>query len=260
MRLQAKKPIKIGNRTIGGPDMLICIPILEEEESGLERAAKNTIQLCPDIIEWRADYFKDACSPIKVMKELNMLRSIIGEIPLIFTFRGSFEGGFIEVEENIRYEIIRLVLCTGEVDAADIELASRKNAVEEIRKEAYDHDIPLIISYHNFDETPSVEFLLNKIREEVALGADIAKIAVMPKNEEDVLKLLSATLKARIELPYTPLITVSMGALGIISRIAGGMFGSDMTFGAVEKTSAPGQIPIAELRASIKTLLYRIRR
>jgi 3-dehydroquinate dehydratase-1 len=56
-------------------------------------------------------------------------------------------------------------------------------------------------------------------------------------------------------MPDTPLITVSMGTLGIISRIAGGMFGSDMTFGAVEKTSAPGQIPIAELRASIKTIL-----
>jgi len=255
MRLQAKKPIKIGKKTIGGPDMLICVPISEEEEFGLEQAAKNTAGLCPDIIEWRADYFKDACSPIKVIKALKLLRSIIGEIPLIFTFRSSFEGGFGEVEEHIRYEIIRQVLCTGEADAADIELASCKNAIEEIKKAAYDHGIPLIIPYHNFDETPSVEFLLNKIREEVALGADIAKIAAMPRNEEDVLKLLSASLKARIEMPDTPLITVSMGTLGVISRIAGGMFGSDMTFGTGEKASAPGQIPIAELRALIKTLL-----
>lgn len=254
MRVHSTKPVNIGKKTVGGADVLICVPIVVEEECGLEQAAINTAELCPDVVEWRADYFKDACNPIKVKKALRLLGSIIGEIPLIFTFRSSLEGGFKEVEERIRYEIIRQAIYTGEVDAADIELESSKTGIEEIKKAAEDHDIPLILSYHNYHETPSVEFLFNKVREEVSRGADIAKIAVMPNSEEDVLNLLSATLKARMEMPDTPLITMSMGTLGIISRIAGGMFGSDLTFGAGEKTSAPGQIPISELRASMKAI------
>lgn len=254
MRIQAKNPISLRGKIMGGVDPLICIPIVAGEEQELDQSAKKIVELCPDVIEWRADYYKDVCDITKVKQAIELLRSTIGDIPLIFTFRSSLEGGFVKVEDAVRYGIIKQVICTGEADAVDIELISGKTNIEEIKIIAEDHNIPLILSYHNFTETPSVEFLLDKMRQQVSSGADIAKIAVMPKNEEDVLNLLSATLKARKEMPDTPLITMSMGNLGVISRIAGGVFGSDLTFGAGEKTSAPGQIPIAELRATMKTI------
>lgn len=254
MRLRAKKSINLRGKIIGGVEPLICIPLVAEEEKELEQAAKKIIELLPDVIEWRADYFKSICDLAKVKKVLEALRNIIGETPLIFTFRSSLEGGFKEVDDTIRYEIIKQVIYTEEVDAVDIELISGKTNIEEINTIAKDHNITLILSYHNFMETPSVEFLLDKMRQQVSSGADIAKIAVMPKNKEDVLNLLSATLKAHMEMPDTPLITMSMGELGVISRIAGGIFGSDLTFGAVGRSSAPGQIPIAELRTAMKIL------
>jgi len=44
------------------------------------------------------------------------------------------------------------------------------------------------------------------------------------------------------------MITMSMGPLGSLTRMAGWMFGSTVSFAVGEKSSAPGQIPIEELR------------
>ena len=220
----------------------------------MEQAAKEIAALTPDIIEWRVDYFNDVCDIKKVKQALKALRNIIKDIPVIFTFRSSLEGGFKKVDDKIRYEIIKQVICTEEVDVVDIELISGKDNINEIKLVADKHNVPLILSFHNFTETPSTEFMLDKMRQQVSSGANIVKIAVMSKNEEDVLNLLSATLKARREMHSIPLITMSMGKLGVISRIAGGIFGSDLTFGSAGKTSAPGQIPISELRTNMNTI------
>ncbi|HOE57960.1 MAG TPA: type I 3-dehydroquinate dehydratase [Bacillota bacterium] len=253
MRLQAKKPIKIRGKVLGGAEPLICMPLAEEEEKELMRAAEDIAEFLPDAIEWRADYFKDACDPIKVKRVLMALRRIIGETPLIFTFRSNSEGGFNKVEDPIRYEIIKQAIYTGEADAVDIELASGKTNIAQIKEIADKHHVILILSYHNFAETPPIDYLIDKIKEQISSGANVPKIAVMPKTEEDVLTLLSATLKARMEID-TPIITMSMGKLGMISRVAGGIFGSDLTFGASKKASAPGQIPINDLKTAMNIL------
>lgn len=255
MRLKANKPIKLRNKILGGVDPLICIPIVAEEQEELARSAKEITDLKPDIIEWRVDFFNDLCDIEKVKEALKILRSIIHDIPVIFTFRSSLEGGYKKVDEKIRYDIIKQVICTGEVDVVDIELISGKTNIDYIKSVADKHNVSLILSFHNFNETPTVEFMLDKMRQQAQNGASIAKIAVMPKNEEDVLNLLSATLKARREMPDIPLITMSMGSLGIITRVSGCIFGSDLTFGAVGKTSAPGQIPIDELRSGIGIII-----
>ena len=61
-------------------------------------------------------------------------------------------------------------------------------------------------------------------------GADIAKLAVMPHRPEDVLELLTATAQMRQAHPELPLVTMSMGALGAVSRLWGEAMGSAMTF------------------------------
>ena len=88
-----------------------------------------------------------------------------------------------------------------------------------------------------------------------ALGADLAKIAVMPQSPEDVLTLLSATCQAHRQLSC-PVISMSMGGTGLVSRLSGEIFGSCMTFGSVGEASAPGQIPARTLK-EILTLTHR---
>ena len=108
--------------------------------------------------------------------------------------------------------------------------------------------IRLILSYHNFGYTPGADFLVQRFLEAERLGADVAKVAVMPRDRRDVLTLLAATEeadgKARI-----PLISMSMGPLGSVTRMIGGVFGSSLSFAVGEGSSAPGQIPIADLKA-----------
>ena len=78
-------------------------------------------------------------------------------------------------------------------------------------------------------------------------GADIPKMAVMPRNKQDVLTLLSATLEMSEQFADRPIITMSMAGTGVVSRLTGETFGSALTFGAATKASAPGQINVNEL-------------
>ena len=75
-------------------------------------------------------------------------------------------------------------------------------------------------------------------------GADLPKLAVMPRCHTDVLELLAATAEMADHHPETPVITMSMGALGAVSRLAGETFGSAMTFANPGQASAPGQVSL----------------
>ena len=111
-----------------------------------------------------------------------------------------------------------------------------------------EHETRLILSYHNFGYTPGRDVLVERFLEADRLGADVAKVAAMPRDRDDVITLLAATAiaeaKARI-----PLISMSMGPLGAATRMVGGVFGSSLSFAIGEGASAPGQMPIADLVA-----------
>ena len=73
-------------------------------------------------------------------------------------------------------------------------------------------------------------------------GCYAGKLACMPKTREDVDTLLNATAAMKEEFPDFPLITMSMGELGKVSRLYGGLYGSFVSFGCVSEASAPGQV------------------
>ena len=114
--------------------------------------------------------------------------------------------------------------------------------------------VAVVGSRHDFEKTPPREVIVESLCRMQRLGADIAKYAVMPRSERDVLTLLDATLTMKEEHSTTPVITMSMGKQGVASRVAGGVFGSCLTFGPAGKASAPGQIPAEDLREFLKYL------
>ena len=85
-------------------------------------------------------------------------------------------------------------------------------------------------------------------------NADIAKIAVMPESERDVLILLEATQEMASNYADRPIVTMSMKGMGAVSRIAGETFGSAMTFGSLEEVSAPGQLELSKLKAILEIM------
>ena len=86
-----------------------------------------------------------------------------------------------------------------------------------------------------------------------SLGTDITKIAYMPVTAEDVLTLLRATNYAVTHLSK-PIISMSMGPLGLVTRISGETFGSCMTFGKTGTGSAPGQLEYHDLKTILQIL------
>lgn len=103
-------------------------------------------------------------------------------------------------------------------------------------------------------KTPAKEEIIERLRKAEELGGDIPKIAVMPTCTEDVITLFDATRIVKEQYIEGPIITMSMAGKGVISRVAGELFGSALTFGAVKKVSAPGQISVVDLRNIIEVL------
>ncbi|MBN2286505.1 MAG: type I 3-dehydroquinate dehydratase [Tissierellales bacterium] len=240
--------LSIGVKDIlfGGEKLLICIPLVSKETDSLINDAKKALKVQPDLIEWRVDYFNEI-EKEEIILNLKLLREVIGSTPVIFTFRSQSEGGLSKLSEEERIKIITTVIASRLIDLVDIEMSSGKPFIETIKEEARKHDVKMILSYHNFDMTPSQSFMIEKFKEAEALGADVAKIAVMPVKNEDVLQLMVSTLQASKVLNI-PMIAMSMGQKGMITRIAGKLFGSDLTFACMDDASAPGQIKVENLR------------
>ena len=255
MRIQSDHKVNVRGKTIGGLEPLICLPLLASTRAELLRNAKEVLRLTPDLVEWRVDGFDQAQNIDDSLVVLDDLRQEIGSLPLIFTCRIDSEGGIQPFSRNTRLNLILKSIETGFVDLIDIELINDAEFIDTIVAKAKQNEVKVILSYHDFEKTPDEEFILERFLSAQTLDADIAKVAVMPKSIKDVLTLLNATFKARSGELKIPLITMSMGAQGIVTRLAGGLFGSDITFAVGKNASAPGQIPIEDLR-KVLAILY----
>ena len=233
---------------------MICLPLVAEEKSDLLKQAGELMLLAPDLLEWRIDGYSGADDVAGSLETLKALRAVVKTLPLLFTCRIEAEGGLRRISRGTRLDLIAAAIQAGLVDMVDIELCNDREFIDSIIETATHHGVRTILSFHDFERTPDESDIVDKLVQAQALGADIAKAAVMPQDYADVLVLLNATLKARTEAVDIPIITISMADEGKISRIAGGLFGSDITFAAGKTTSAPGQIPIEDLRQAMAAL------
>ena len=106
----------------------------------------------------------------------------------------------------------------------------------------HESNVNVIASNHDFAKTPSKESMIQILCKMQDMKADILKLAVMPQNSDDVLRLMEATKEMVKHHAKQPVVTISMSDLGRITRVSGEEFGSCMTFGAGRDASAPGQI------------------
>ena len=248
MRSQSKIQIPIKGKIIGGHRPLICLPLMAATPSALLEQARTMTALKPDMIEWRVDAFDTLTDQQSVKAALTILADICRSLPLLFTCRAADEGGMQALNSAERLALYRMAVASGIVDLIDIELASGTAIIDELQHACAAAGIKLILSYHNFNDTPDVRTLLQILTNAEKSGADIAKIAVMPKKNQDVLTLLNAACEARSRHLNIPIVAISMGAAGVITRIAGGLFGSDITFASGPQVTAPGQLSVEKLR------------
>lgn len=250
------EPIKVRNLEIGTGIPKICVPITGTNREDILGTAERAVSSAADLVEWRADWCEDIFDRPCASDILCGLRQMLGEIPLLFTFRTVKEGGEKETDPDGYRLLARWAAKSGLIDLLDVELSAGRKTVQELIEEAHRHNVKVIVSSHDFQGTPPEEEILSRMKEMDEMGADILKVAVMPKSSSDVLTLLSATRKIRALCADRPVITMSMGGTGLVSRLCGETFGSAVTFGSLGKASAPGQISVGEL-AHILDLLHR---
>ena len=227
---------------------LICTPLIGKTTEAILLELTEVLTKKPDIIEWRADFFDGIASTDQIIGVARQIQQTAGDTPIIFTIRSFQEGGQkIPLSDEQIIEVNAAVCRETAVEYVDCELRNSPEQIGYLRDIATQNHTGIIMSYHNFDHTPAKAALLAKLVEAEKSGADVAKIAVMPHNLDDVLILLQVTLDAKNSLKI-PVITMSMGEYGALTRMVGGVFGSTVTFAVGQGSSAPGQIPIEDLR------------
>jgi len=140
------------------------------------------------------------------------------------------------------------------VDAVDVEHHFERAVGDAIIAAAKNAGVPVVGSLHDFTATPPAEDLVRRLVEMQERGCAVAKAAVMPKNTGDVLQLMEATWTMTSQHPSTPVLTMSMGGLGLITRLSPRVTGSCATFAMVGRPSAPGQIPVEELQPILELI------
>lgn len=246
--------VKIRKLVFGEGRPKICVPITgrTREEIVLRTAELKAAK--PDLAEWRADWYEEVFDREKLGTTLAWLREELGELPLLVTFRTREEGGEQSIGAEAYAEFLRTVLASGQADLIDVELFRGEALLRDICKEAKAQGVKVIASSHDFEKTPAKEEILARLTRMQDCGADLLKLAVMPQDAGDVLTLLSATWEMQEQYAKQPVVTMSMGPKGAVSRLAGEIFGSAMTFGSAGVASAPGQVSVPELKMALEVL------
>lgn len=225
----------------------IAVPVTPGSREAFAEQLRRLGEAPFDIVEFRADYYRDGCAWERMLDDLTQLRQTVGNAPILFTLRTQEEGGCMNVAPEEYLCINRAAAQSGLVDAVDVEVFHFREIVREMIDLIHASGLAVVGSSHHFEGTPDEEKIVRALCDQQELGCDILKIAAMPHSVRDVITLLSATQRMYTYYANKPLVTMSMGRLGVVSRLCGQGFGSAITFGLVDKASAPGQIPAEKL-------------
>lgn len=249
-------PVIVRNIAIGEGRPKICVPIVASTKEAILQEAASFHQLPIDVAEWRADWFEHVFETEQVLETGRELRAVLGDIPLLFTFRTAKEGGEKTITPEAYASLNIAAAESGFADLIDVEIFTGDAIVRTIIDAAHKAGVKVIASNHDFHKTPEKEELIRRLCKMQESGADIPKIAVMPQSKQDVLTLLAATLEMSENYAQGPVITMSMSGTGVVSRLTGETFGSALTFGAAAKASAPGQIGVRQL-ADVLSIIHQ---
>lgn len=254
-----KHVVQIRNMTLGEGLPKICVPLTDTTLKDLMNSARNLSGTPFDFVEWRADFYDGLRDSDARTSALTTLREVLGDVPILFTIRTTEEGGQAELSAKDYEEINCSVIKSGLADLVDVELSKSDQVMKHLCETAHAMTaqaakVAIIASKHDFARTPSESEIVADLCKMQSLGADVAKYAVTPTCERDVLTLLSATVTMKENHNDTPVITMSMGRLGAVSRVCGTLSGSAVTFGTVGNASAPGQLPADQLKTFLESL------
>jgi len=220
----------------------ICVSVLPETVAEALELVEKAENHRADLIEVRLDNFK----------EHDKLSDIAGcsKMPLIATSHSVKCHGKFRGSETERKQILLKAAGNG-FEYVDIELSASE--LESIVNDVHGMGAKCIVSFHDFNQTPSLPQMKEVLRKEIASGADVCKVVTTAKSVEDNLTVLSFVSEA---CKSAKTVCFSMGELGKISRFLSPLFGGFFTFASLEKggETASGQLTIQEMRVAYEAL------
>lgn len=163
---------------------------------------------------------------------------------LIITVRRRQEGGLREIGERERLRIFEEFL---EIEPRYMDVEFHAPIRDELLKLAKRKDVDVILSYHNFQGTPSIEELI-KLAEKMRGGA-VRKIVPFARSYEDNLRLLRL-----YEHSDGDIIAFCMGEMGKISRVLSSFFAPFTYVSLSDATAAQGILTLDEMRRILEVL------
>jgi 3-dehydroquinate dehydratase-1 len=198
-----------------------------------------------DVIEVRLDHFP-SLDPATLRLKLAEIRHV--GLPLIATVRAQNEGGARALSDSQR--LVAYETAMEFVEAVDIELGS-ESLRDKIVERARAAKKVAILSYHNFQNTPTggaLDTVVDTMREK---GADICKLATQVQSSADVLRLFELLERQA----QKNIAVIGLGKLGRITRVAFPLFGSLLTYGFVDRPLADGQLHVQQLHDQLRLFL-----
>jgi len=230
------------------------VPITAKtKEQAIAQAKVIAANADADLAEFRIDLLSFASDSKQVIALGHELKKILGTKPMIATIRTHNEGGQLTISDVDYGKTYQAYLQQPFMDMLDVEMFRDQQIVKNTVKLAHAKKVLIVMSNHDFQKTPAEAEIIKRLLKQDELGADILKIAVMPQSKQDVFTLMNATLKVS-QQSKKPLLTMSMGKLGTISRIATANMGGSFSFGMIGEASAPGQIDVTQLKQFLKTV------
>lgn len=248
------RTVTLKDVVLGQGRIKVIVPITGRTLDDLLAQVRDLTGRELDIVEWRIDFFGGALDAGAVLAAAGRIVAELSGIPLLATFRTAAEGGATPIAPDQYVAINRILVESGLVDAIDVELFVDRAAGDAVVHAARHAGVAVVMSNHDFHATPDKDELVARLRAMQDRGADIPKIAVMPTSPADVLTLLDATYTMTSRYADRPVLTMSMSGVGVVTRLAGEVFGSCATFAMVGRASAPGQVPVEDLQPILRLL------
>ncbi len=225
----------------GASGTLLCTSLTAKTVDGMLAESQEALAAGADIVEIRLDYIENFNPEADLPRLLETC-----PLPVIVTFRPTWEGGLYSGEEAPRLAALKYAAALG-AEFIDIELKAAHVYFAAATNTAHPNN-RVIISSHDYKATASEEDLDALVAKCKAAGADIVKFATTAQDITDAARVLRVLQRAVAS--GQPTIALAMAERGQITRILAPKYGGFLTFGALspERQSAPGQPTLGQLR------------
>src|SRR6266568_1559317 len=220
----------------------ICIALGLPDVATLLDHARREAEAGEIFLEFRLDFLDKPCKGAEAIPKF--LEQFPDTIILATCRRHQNHGKFNgSIEEQLA--VLDLAVRNG-AHAIDVEIETAEIAQERLNQ--FRGRTQVIVSYHNFEATPPMDTVVNRVMKVQADAYKIVSTARKPSDNVRVLAVAKALTKHRV-------IVLAMGELGFPTRVLSPVFGGVYTYAApmYAEGTAAGQVSARYLRH-----LYRV--